>query len=54
MPIQVFGGYGVFMNEMWPQALSALSQQEREKMSDGDLTLRLKSQWEKLSGATCA
>ncbi|OLP96078.1 hypothetical protein AK812_SmicGene21731 [Symbiodinium microadriaticum] len=48
---KVFGGYGVFMNEMWPQALSALSQQEREKMSDGDLTLRLKSQWEKLSGA---
>ena len=48
--VQVFSGYGVFMNERWSQALAALPRQELEKMSDGDLTLMLKSQWDKLSG----
>mmetsp|Transcript_5328 Transcript_5328/g.9528 ORF Transcript_5328/g.9528 Transcript_5328/m.9528 type:complete len:106 (+) Transcript_5328:2-319(+) len=39
------------MNEAWPAAVASLQPKDRERMSDDDLTLMLKMQWEKLSGA---
>ena len=42
---QVFSGYGVFMNEVWAQAVA-----EAPTLNEAQLLAKLKSRWDQMTG----